>query len=115
MSLEEAVAQLRNLIDRCDEYSTSFVLLRDLAVLEDASRVLDNGTEHNAEDECIWAIFVAEQADVFPNFYPIGLFTCHDRAVEELKALPRDMNYQLLKLPVNRMFPYYGWNGRGGP
>lgn len=107
MSLEEAVAQLRNLIDRCEDYSTSFMLLRDLTILEHASRLLDNGTVHNVAEEYIWAIFVADQAGVFPNFYPIGLYTCRDRAVAELGALPRDMNYQLLKLPVNRMFPYY--------
>ncbi|MBP2115516.1 hypothetical protein [Paenibacillus silagei] len=31
----------------------------------------------------------------------------HDRAVEEIDKLPKDKNYQLLRLPINRMFPYY--------
>jgi len=57
--------------------------------------------------EYLWAIFVAENTGVFPNFYPIGLYTSHEKAIHEIEALPRDMNYQLLKLPVNRMFPYY--------
>lgn len=55
----------------------------------------------------MWAIFVSESGGGFPNFYPIGLFSSRERAVEELDVLPQDMNYQLLKLPVNRMFPYY--------
>ncbi|MFC5703518.1 hypothetical protein ACFPVX_19700 [Cohnella faecalis] len=58
-------------------------------------------------DEYVWAIFVAENDGVFPNFYPIGLYISREKAMEELEALPRDMNYQLLRLPVNRMFPYY--------
>lgn len=65
-------------------------------------------------DEYIWVIFVAEQTNRFPDFYPIGVFTVRDRAVEEIDKLPRDKNYQILRLPVNRMFPYYhkksgGW------
>lgn len=58
-------------------------------------------------NEYIWVIFVAEQKSGFPDFYPIGAFTVHDRAVEEIDKLPKDKNYQLLRLPVNRMFPYY--------
>lgn len=58
-------------------------------------------------DEYIWVIFVAEQTNRFPDFYPIGVFTVRDRAVEEIDKLPRDKNYQILRLPVNRMFPYY--------
>ncbi|MFC6553128.1 hypothetical protein [Cohnella cellulosilytica] len=55
----------------------------------------------------VWAIFVAENTGRFPNFYPIGLYTSREKAIEELEALPREMNYQLLKLPVNQTFPYY--------
>jgi len=57
--------------------------------------------------EHIWVIFIAESTGTFPNFYPIGAFESHDRAVSELNLLPADQHYQLLKLPVNRMFPYY--------
>jgi hypothetical protein len=58
-------------------------------------------------DEYVWAIFVAENTSGFPNFYPVGLFTSREKAVKELEALQKDMNYQLLKLPINRMFPYF--------
>lgn len=58
-------------------------------------------------DEYIWAIFVAENTGGFPNFYPIGVYTSRDKAIAELDALPKDMNYQLLQLPINRTFPYY--------
>lgn len=59
------------------------------------------------DEEFIWVIFVAENTGGFPNFYPIGMYTARERAVEEVNALPKDMNYQLLRLPINRMFAYY--------
>ncbi|MCU6712925.1 hypothetical protein M6D81_29915 [Paenibacillus sp. J5C_2022] len=58
-------------------------------------------------EDFAWVIFVTENTGHFPNFYPIGLYTARERAIEELNALPKDMNYQLLRLPINRMFPYY--------
>ncbi len=58
-------------------------------------------------DQYVWAIFVAESTAKFPNFYPIGMFSSREQAIEELEALPKDMNYQLLSLPMNRMFAYY--------
>lgn len=54
----------------------------------------------------MWAIFIADSGRGFPNFYPIGVFTARNNALEELNALPRDMNYQLLRLPLNRLFAY---------
>jgi hypothetical protein len=35
------------------------------------------------------------------------MFSSREQAVEELEELPKDMNYQLLSLPMNRMFAYY--------
>lgn len=58
-------------------------------------------------NQYVWAIFVAESKGAFPNFYPIGMFATRDQAITELEALPKDMNYQLLSLPMNRMFAYY--------
>lgn len=55
----------------------------------------------------IWVIFVAEKTGRFSDFYPIGTFTVRERAVEAIDKLPKDKNYQLLRLPMNRMFPYY--------
>ncbi|MFC5403113.1 hypothetical protein [Cohnella soli] len=73
-----------------------------------ASRWLDEvGEAQNMIEEYVWAIFVSEGDGGFPNFFPIGLFSSYERALEELDTLPQDMNYQLLRLPVNRMFPYY--------
>jgi len=58
------------------------------------------------EVDNVWAIFVAE-TEGFPNFFPIALYTTREKALEDLDVLPRDINYQLLKLPINRNFAYY--------
>jgi GNAT superfamily N-acetyltransferase len=58
-------------------------------------------------DNVVWGIFVAENTKRFPNFYPIALYSTREKAVEDLNGLPKDINYQLLKLPVNRNFAYY--------
>lgn len=51
-----------------------------------------------------WAIFVADSSRPFPNFFPVGLYTTRVLAVKQIEALPRDNNYQLLRMPV-RFFP----------
>ncbi|MFF2887865.1 hypothetical protein [Paenibacillus sp. NPDC057967] len=58
-------------------------------------------------EKFIWAIFVADSTRSFPNFYPIGIFLSREGAVSEMENLPKDHHYQLLKLPVNQLFPYY--------
>ncbi|TDF89432.1 hypothetical protein [Paenibacillus piri] len=58
-------------------------------------------------EDAVWGIFVAEATGRFPNFFPIAVYTSKERAIEEINALPRDLNYQLLRLPVNRNFAYY--------
>lgn len=55
----------------------------------------------------VWAIFVAEEMGRFPNFYPIAVYTTREKAIEDLDGLPRDVNYQLLELPLNQNFAYY--------
>lgn len=57
--------------------------------------------------EFIWGIFVAENTGRFPNFFPIAFYTTHEKALSDINGLPKDMNYQLLKLPLNRNFAYY--------
>lgn len=57
--------------------------------------------------EFIWGIFVADNTGRFPNFFPIALYTTRDEALEDIYSLPKDTNYQLLKLPLNRNFAYY--------
>jgi len=45
MSPEEAITQLQELIHHCKDYSTKFMLLRDLTILELASCWLKEGEE----------------------------------------------------------------------
>lgn len=58
-------------------------------------------------DEYIWGIFVTEHIGHFPNFFPSAFYTSRERAIRDIKGLPKDNNYQLLKLPMNRNFAYY--------
>lgn len=58
-------------------------------------------------DSMVWAIFVTDFNGGFPNFYPIALHTTREKAIEDINTLPKEMNYQLLELPLNRNFAYY--------
>lgn len=58
-------------------------------------------------DEFVWGIFVADVSANFPNFYPVGLYSTKESAIKEILSLPRDHNYQLLQLPLNRNFAFY--------
>lgn len=49
----------------------------------------------------VWGIFVVDASSGFPNFFPIGIYTTRELAINELEALPRDQNYQLLRMPLN--------------
>jgi hypothetical protein len=55
----------------------------------------------------IWGIFVSEGTGGFPNFYPIALHSTREKAIEDINTLPKDKNYQLLELPLNRNFAFY--------
>lgn len=57
-------------------------------------------------NDYVWGIFVAETT-AFPNFFPLGIYTTRELAVNEFKDLPRDHNYQLLRMPLNHNFAYY--------
>jgi len=57
--------------------------------------------------EFIWGIFVAEDAKCFPNFFPIALYATREKAIEVIQTLPKNMNYDLLKLPLNCNFSYF--------
>ncbi|WP_161627390.1 hypothetical protein [Paenibacillus alvei] len=58
-------------------------------------------------DEFIWGVFVVEKAGSFPNFFPIAIYSTRERALENIDSLPKDTNYQLLKLPQNCNFAYF--------
>lgn len=57
--------------------------------------------------EFVWGIFVADASAPFPNFFPIGMYHTREEAVKEIHTLPRDHNYQLLRLPLNHNFAFY--------
>lgn len=54
----------------------------------------------------VWGIFVADGTAIFPNFFPIGIYTTRELAMNEVNALPRDHNYQVLRMPLNKSFDY---------
>lgn len=58
-------------------------------------------------EEAVWGIFVATGTGRFPNFFPIAIYTTKEKAIEEINVLPRHLNYQLLRLPMNQNFAYY--------
>lgn len=58
-------------------------------------------------NDYVWGIFVADVTTDFPNFFPIGIYTTRDLAVNEVKALPKDHNYQLMRMPLNTNFGYF--------
>lgn len=55
----------------------------------------------------VWGIFVADNTKSFPNFFPVGIFTTRESALNQIESMPRDNNYQLLRLPINNDFSYY--------
>ncbi|MBA2937192.1 hypothetical protein HZF08_02655 [Paenibacillus sp. CGMCC 1.16610] len=59
------------------------------------------------DKDFMWGIFVSEDIKRFPNFFPIGFYASRELAVEEIQGLPKDVNYDLLKLPLNRNFAYF--------
>ncbi|WP_146239807.1 hypothetical protein [Paenibacillus illinoisensis] len=61
---------------------------------------------NDVQNDYVWGIFVVDETIKFPNFFPIGIYTTRDVAVNEINALPRDHNYQLLRLPLNHNFGY---------
>ncbi|WP_239616321.1 hypothetical protein [Cohnella mopanensis] len=59
------------------------------------------------DKDVMWGIFVSEESKRFPNFFPIGFYATREKAVEVIQELPKDVNYDLLKLPLNRNFAYF--------
>lgn len=60
----------------------------------------------------VWVVFVATGKPAFPNFYPIGIFDSHDKAVSELEELPKDNVYQIFELPFNHSFAFFNEKGQ---
>ncbi|MEK3659662.1 hypothetical protein NSQ29_08850 [Paenibacillus sp. FSL F4-0236] len=58
-------------------------------------------------NDYVWGIFVADASTDFPNFFPVGIYTTRELAINEVEALPRDHNYQLFRMPLNNNFAYY--------
>lgn len=55
----------------------------------------------------VWGVFVADNSKEFPNFFPIGIYTTRELALKDIDVMPKDNNYQLLRMPVNSNFSYY--------
>ncbi|TVY02146.1 hypothetical protein [Cohnella terricola] len=58
-------------------------------------------------DTFVWGIFVADSSKPFPNFFPVALYTSRALAISQIEAMPRDNNYQLLRMPINKDFSYF--------
>ncbi|WP_308639593.1 hypothetical protein [Paenibacillus silvisoli] len=60
------------------------------------------------DDRVVWGIFVANSSNskLFPNFFPVGMYTTRELAINQLEALPKENNYQLLRMPINKDFAY---------
>ncbi|WP_336773222.1 hypothetical protein [Paenibacillus sp. MMO-58] len=59
------------------------------------------------EDTFIWGIFVTDSSKTFPNFFPVGLYTTRELAMQQLESMSKEYNYHLLKMPINKDFSYY--------
>ncbi|WP_169091665.1 hypothetical protein [Paenibacillus sp. PL91] len=59
------------------------------------------------EGTFVWGIFVADSSKLFPNFFPVGLYTTRELAIKQIETMPREYNYQLLQMPINKDFTYY--------
>ncbi|WP_208414438.1 hypothetical protein [Paenibacillus castaneae] len=69
---------------------------------------MDNQERSESLDQVvIWGIFVSEDVRRFPNFFPIAFFETREKAIEVIQGLPKDMNYDLLELPLNHNFAYF--------
>ncbi|WP_284640809.1 hypothetical protein [Paenibacillus silviterrae] len=59
------------------------------------------------DKDVMWGIFVSEDVNRFPNYFPIAFYETREKAVEVIQGLPKDLNYDLLKLPLNSIFAYF--------
>ncbi|MEQ7053998.1 hypothetical protein ABN764_25530 [Paenibacillaceae sp. P-4] len=64
------------------------------------------------DDTFVGGIFVADSSKPFPNFFPVGLSTTRELAINQIEAMPRDNNYQLLRMPINKDFSYFQKSGK---
>lgn len=55
---------------------------------------------NDVPNDYVWVIFVVAETSAFPNFFSIGVYATRELAVNEIKGLPRDHNYQLLRMPL---------------
>lgn len=59
----------------------------------------------------VWVIFVADNTNRFPNFFPIGVYTTEMKAKQAIQGLPKENNYQLFNFPVDEFFGYFNKKG----
>jgi len=58
------------------------------------------------DETFVWGIFVADSSKPFPNFFPVELYTTRALAINQIEAMPRDNNYQLLRMPIDKDFSF---------
>lgn len=61
--------------------------------------------------EQVWGLFVADRLKSFPNFYPVGLYTSRDKALEAMIELPKGQSYQVFQVPIDY---YFGHTNKRG-
>ncbi|MGZ4107604.1 MAG: hypothetical protein ACXVO1_09730 [Tumebacillaceae bacterium] len=60
----------------------------------------------------LWGVFVcAGSSKGFPNYYPVGVYTTREKAVELLNGLTREHNYEIVKLPIDTFFGHINKKG----
>jgi hypothetical protein len=68
------------------------------------------GGENDGKRVCV-GIFVSDTNASFPNYYPVGIFSTREMALEQLKELTREHNYEIVKLPIDTFFGYIDRKG----
>ena len=62
--------------------------------------------------EYVWGLFVSDSGNNrFPNYYPVGIFLTREMAMEQLKELTKEHDYEIAKLPINKFFGYIDKKG----
>ncbi|GMA63776.1 hypothetical protein GCM10025859_42160 [Alicyclobacillus fastidiosus] len=48
--------------------------------------------------EYIWGLFVVDERTQFPNYYPIGIFSTREKALNQLRKLAKEYDYELVRV-----------------
>ncbi|WP_153731623.1 hypothetical protein [Sporosarcina obsidiansis] len=62
--------------------------------------------------ESVWVIFSVDKEAVFPNFFPVGVYSVKEEAERQIAVLPKGHSYQLFELPIDTFFGEMAKDGR---